>query len=67
MEYHPKCHTELDYVEQFKTREYYVRTIPASTALTQSHSQQLWLWVSLFSFFCQGHVGKGSQTGNERV
>ena len=29
-------HTELDYVEQFKTLEYYVRTIPASTSLTQS-------------------------------
>ena len=81
--------------------EYYVRAIPASTALTQStivavdssfflsfarvtwekavknnfgcvialiqwtivavsYSEQLWLWASLFSFYCQGHVVKGS-------
>ena len=38
MEYHPKCHTELDYVEQFKTREYYVRTIHALTVLSLSQA-----------------------------
>ena len=63
---------------EFKTLEYYVRTIPAFIAFTQSmivavwlhsHNQQLWLWVSFFSFFYQGHVGKGSErvwnTGNK--
>ena len=32
-----------------------------------SHSQQLWLWISLFSFFCQGYGEKSSEKGSKNV
>ena len=30
-------------------------------AVSYSYSEQLWLWASLFSFYSQGHVVKGSE------
>ena len=31
------------------------------TIVAVSSSEQLWLWASLFSFYCQDHVVKGSE------
>ena len=38
-----------------------VNALKQSTIVAVSHSQQMWLWVSFFSFFSQDHVEKGRE------